>query len=165
DGLSVAFMNGGVDAYDQQLRALPSHTDPNNPSMTVGMWVADIPAGAPRLPLGTYSMTLNGPFGDGGSDSVATGVTAPFLASSAVTLSAASTSLSYPSITTKLSGQVTLTNPDGTSDTDFPAGLEVSIRSDGSVIGEAAVESDGTFSFLITPPASESVDATVIGDA
>jgi hypothetical protein len=165
DGLSVAFMNGAVDAYDLQLRELPSHTDPNNPSMTVGMWVADIPAGASGLPLGTYSMTLNGTFGDGGTDSVATGVTVPFLASSAVTLSAASTSLSYPSITTKLSGQVTLTNPDGTSDTDFPAGLEVSIRSDGSVIGEAAVESDGTFSFLITPPASESVDATVIGDA
>jgi hypothetical protein len=41
----------------------------------------------------------------------------------------------------------------------------VSIRSDGSVLGEAAVESDGTFSFLITPPATESVDATVIGDA
>ena len=164
DGLSVAFMNGGVDAYDLQLRELPSHTDPNNPSMTVGMWVADIPAGASGLPLGTYSMTLNGTFGDGGTDSVATGVTVPFLASSSVTLSAASTSLSYPSITTKLSGQVTLTNPDGTSDTDFPAGLEVSIRSDGT-LGEAAVASDGTFSYLITPPASESVDATVIGDA
>jgi hypothetical protein len=165
DGLSVAFMKGAVDAYDQQLRALPSHTDPNNPSMTVGMWVADIPAGASGLPLGTYSMTLNGTFGDGGTDSVATGVTAPFLASSAVTLSAAPTSLSYPNIATKLSGQVTLTNPDGTSDTDFPAGLEVSIQSGGSAIGEAPVESDGTFSYSITPSASESVDAQVIGDA
>ena len=46
DGMSVAFMNGSIDVYNQELRALPSHTDPNNPSMTVGMWVADIPAGA-----------------------------------------------------------------------------------------------------------------------
>jgi len=165
DGLSVAFMKGAVDAYDQELRALPSHTDPNNPSMTVGMWVADIPAGASGLPLGTYSMTLNGTFGDGGTDSVATGVTAPFLASSAVTLSAAGTSLSYPNITTTLSGQVTLTNPDGTPDTDFPAGLEVGIQSGGSTIGDAPVASDGTFSYTIAPAASETVDAEVIGDA
>jgi hypothetical protein len=165
DGLSVAFMKGAVDAYDQQLRALPSHTDPNNPSMTVGMWVADIPAGVAGLPLGTYSMTLNGTFGDGGTDSVATGVTAPFLASSSVTLSAASTSLSYPNNTTTLSGQVTLTNPDGTSDTDFPAGLEVAIQEDGLTLAYAPVASDGSYSYTIAPPASESVDAEVIGDA
>ncbi len=74
----------------------------------------------------TYSMTLNGTFGDGGTDSVATGVAALFHAS--VTLAGTSTVSCGPNITTKLSGQVTLTNPDGTPDTDFPAGLEVSIR-------------------------------------
>ena len=110
-------------------------------------------------------MTLNGTFADGGTDSVATGVTAPFLASSAVTLSAASTSLSYPNNTTTLSGQVTLTNPDGTPDTDFPAGLEVAIQVASGTLGYAPVASDGSYSYKISPAASESVDAEVLGDA
>jgi hypothetical protein len=164
-GLTLQLFNGAVDAYNQNMRPLPSHPDPTDPSLTVSSWLTSIPAPPLGPPLGTYSMTLTGDFSDGGIDSVETGDTLPDLASSSVTLSAASTSLSYPNITTKLSGQVTLTNPDGTPDTDFPAGLEVSIQSGGSAIGEASVESDGTFSFLITPPASESVDAQVIGDA
>jgi hypothetical protein len=165
DGMSVAFMNGSIDVYNQELRALPSHTDPNNPSMTVGMWVADIPAGASGLPLGIYTMTLNGTFADGGTDSVATGVTVPFLASSAVTLSAASTSLSYPNNSTTLSGQVTLTNPDGTADTVFPAGLEVAFQEASGTLGYARVASDGSYSYPISPAGTESFDAEVVGYA
>jgi hypothetical protein len=164
-GMTLELMQGAVDVYNQVLRPLPSHPDPNDPSLTVSTWITSIPVGTLGPPLGTYSMTLTTSFADGGTDTVATGDTLPFLASSSVTLSAASTSLSYPNIATKLSGQVTLTNPDGTSDTDFPAGLEVSIQSGGSAIGEAPVASDGTFSYSITPSASESVDAEVIGDA
>jgi hypothetical protein len=164
-GMTLELMQGAVDVYNQVLRPLPSHPDPNDPSLTLSTWITSIPVGTLGPPLGTYSMTLTTSFADGGTDTVATGDTLPFLASSSVTLSAASTSLSYPNIATKLSGQVTLTNPDGTSDTDFPAGLEVSIQSGGSAIGEAPVASDGTFSYSITPSASESVDAEVIGDA
>ena len=96
---------------------------------------------------------------------MATAVTVPFQATSSVTLSAASTSLSYPNNSTTLSGQVTLTNPDGTADTDFPAGLEVAFEEARGTLGYARVASDGTFSYPISPAGTESFDAEVVGYA
>jgi hypothetical protein len=166
-GLSAGFVNDGVDAYDQPLTLGSAVTDPTDPTQTVSTWTANIPAGPSGLPLGSYSISLTGTFADTTTHSLATGDTFRFDATSSVTLSAANASLSYPNIATTLSGQVTLTNPDGTPDTDYstPAGLQVSIQSDGSTIADVPVSSDGTFSYPITPSASESVEAEVIGDA
>jgi hypothetical protein len=166
-GLSAGFVNAGVDAYDQTLTPGSTVTDPADPTQTVSTWTANIPAGPSGLPLGSYSISLTGTFADATSSTVATADTYSFHATSSLTLSAANTSLSYPNSATTLSGQVTLTNPDGTPDTDYstPAGLQVSIQSDGSTIADVPVSSDGTFSYPITPSASESVEAEVIGDA
>ncbi len=60
---------------------------------------------------------------------------------------------------------MTLTNPDNTADTDYPAGLQVAIQSGTSTIADVPVASDGTFSYAIKPSASESVTASVVGNA
>jgi hypothetical protein len=164
-GLSAGFVNGGVDAYDQTLTAGPAGTDPSDPTQTQSSWTASIPAGVSGLPLGSYTITLNGTFADTTTYSLATADTFSFQAQSSVALSAANTSLSHQDPSTTLSGQVTLTDPDGSADTDYPAGLEVGIQSGTSAIADVPVASDGTFSYAITPSASESVDAEVIGDA
>jgi hypothetical protein len=166
-GLSVGFVNDGVDAYDETLTPGSAVAVPTDPTQTESTWTANIPAGASGLPLGSYSVSLTGTFADTTTYSLATGDTFNFDATSSVTLSAANASLSYPNTATTLSGQVTLTNPDGTPDTDYtsPAGLEVSIQSDGTTIADVPVTSDGTFSYSITPSASESVEAEVVGNA
>ena len=114
---------------------------------------ASIPAGASGLALGKYSITLNGTFADAGTDSVPTDTPYNFFADSSLTLSAANTSLSSSHPSTTLSGQVTLTYLDNTADTDYPAGLEVAIESGGATIADVPVQSDGTFSYAITPTA------------
>ena len=165
-GLSAGFVNGGVDAYDQTLTAGPTGTDPTDPTQTQSSWTASIPAGAAGLPLGSYTITLNGTFADTTTPySLATADPFSFHATSSVTLAAASTSLGRQAPSTTLSGQVTLTNPDGSADTDYPAGLEVAIESGTSTVADVPVASDGTFSYPITPSASESVTAEVVGDA
>jgi hypothetical protein len=166
-GLSAGFVSGGVDAYDQTLTPSSTATDPSDPTQTETTWTADIPAGASGLALGNYTITLNGTFADAATYSLVTANTFSFHATSSVTLTASSASLSYPVTGASLSGQVTLTNPDGTADTDYssPAGLEVSIQSGGTTIADVPVQSNGTFSHSIEPSASESVDAEVIGDA
>ena len=60
--------------------------------------------------------------------------------------------------------QVALTYLDNSADTDYPAGLEVAIQSGGTTIADVPVQSDGTFSYVITPTASETVDAEVLTD-
>ena len=164
-GLSAGFVNGGVDAYDQTLTAGPTGTDPTDPTQTQSSWTASIPAGAAGLSLGSYTITLNGTFTDTTPYSLATADPFSFQATSSVTLAAASTSLSRQAPSTTLSGQVTLTNPDGSADSDYPAGLEVGIESGTSTLADVPVASDGTFSYPITPSASESVTAEVVGDA
>lgn len=155
----------GSDDYNTPLTPGPTVTDPTDPTQTQSTWTANIPAGASGLPLGHYGITLAGVFADSGTYLDGGNGFFSFLAASSVTLTAANANLSYSDPSTTLSGQVTLTNPDGTPDTDFPADLEVGILSGGTSIAEVPVGSDGTFSYLITPSASESVEAEVIGDA
>ena len=164
-GLSVGFVSGGVDTYDQTLTQAGSPVqDPTDPTQNVSTWTANIPAGASGLALGSYSLTLNGTFADTTTYSLPTAETYNFFADSSLTLSAANTSLSSSDPSTTLSGQVTLTYLDNTADTDYPAGLEVAIESGGATIADVPVQSDGTFSYVITPTASETVDAEVLTD-
>src|SRR3984957_16604641 len=139
-GLSAGFVSGGVDKYDQAFTAGPTGTDPTDPTQTQSTWTASIPAGASGLPLGSYTITLTGTFADTTTPySLPTGDPYSFQASSSVTLSAASTSLSRQDPSTTLSGQVTLTNPDNTADTGYPAGLQVAIQSGTSTIADVPV--------------------------
>jgi hypothetical protein len=166
--LSAVFVSGSPYMYDQSLKLASTSTDPTDPTQSQTAWTASIPAGASGLELGTYSVTLNGTFADAGTDSHPAAAIFPFLATSSVTLAAADSSLGYPNISTPLSGKVTLTNPDGTPDTDYSSpALLVSIESNGATtdLADLPLTADGTFSDpQFTPSASESVEAVVNGD-
>lgn len=169
-GLQAQFLTGGAGgavAYSENLTAGPTETDPADPTQTQSTWTANVPAGASGLALGSgYSISLNGTFSDNTTSLVAGAGTFDFLATSAVTLNAASTSLSYGAASTTLSGQVTLTNPDTTSDTDFSSLSTVTIQSGGTTIATLPLSSTGSFSDPnFTPSASESLDAVVSGTA
>ncbi|MCW2933648.1 MAG: hypothetical protein JWM19_4610 [Actinomycetia bacterium] len=164
-GLTAQFLANNTDAYDQALTPGSTVGDPADPSQTQSTWTANIPAGTGGLPLGDYSITLNGTFTDSTSAtySQSDAGTFSFLATSAVTLQAASTELSYPTTTAGLSGAVTLTNPDGTADTDY-TGVSVNIVGGGDS-DLVSVASDGTFSVPdFSPPASETVVAQTVGN-
>ena len=157
----------GASGFTLPLTPGATETDPADPTQTQSTWTATIPVGASGLALGTYTITVDGTFSDSSTDSVADPMLFNFWAESSVTLAAASDSLTYPDPSTTLSGQVTLTNPDGTPDTDIPADLKVAIQSAGStitIIAQAPVHSDGTFSYSIAPSASESVAVEVESD-
>ena len=81
-----------------------------------------------------------------------------------MTLTASPADLTYPTTNTQLFGRVALTNPDGTSDTDYSS-LTVSFQSGGTTIVTLPVGSDGTVldPASFTPSASGPVDAAVIG--
>jgi hypothetical protein len=167
--LSAQFLTNGVDAYDQTLTLASTAADPTGPTgSTQTTWTANLPAGASGLPLGAYSVTLNGSFTDSGTThSQPDAGVFSFFATSALTLAAAQANLSYPHPSTVLSGQVTLTNPDGTPDTGYSSSNDLWVRI--QVVGGAfnellPISSDGTFSDLdFTPSASESVVAEVVG--
>jgi hypothetical protein len=166
-GLTAQFLAGGVDQYDQTLTPGSTAPDPADPTQTDSTWTANIPAGASGLALGSYSITLKGTFADASTDSQADAGAFSFLATSSVTLMASKTNLSYPNSSTTLLGQVTLTNPDGTPDTDYSSAtaVAVDIQSGGVTIAKPLLKSDGTFGVAFTPPASESVEAEVTGTA
>jgi hypothetical protein len=166
-GLTAQFLAGGVDAYAQTLTPGSTAPDPADPTQTDSTWTANIPAGTSGLALGGYSITLQGTFADAGTYTQADAGAFSFLATSSVTLIAAHTSLSYPESATTLGGQVTLTNPDGTPDTDYSSAtaVAVDIQSGGVTVAKPSLRSDGTFQVNFTPSASESVDAEVTGTA
>ena len=166
--LSATFLANGADAYNATLTQVFSQTDPSDPTQIESVWTADIPVGATGLAVGVYTTTVNGTFSDSATDTVAARGQFNFLATSSVTLTAANSNLSHQDPSTTLSGQVTLTNPDGTPYTGDSSGLKVSIQSGTTSlitsIASVPVASDGTFSYLITPSASESVEAEVAPD-
>lgn len=163
-GLTAKFLiSTGADAHDQALTQQSSETDPADAAQTQTTWTADIPAGASGLPLGNYVIDLLGTFADSTAYTASSVAPFSFDATSAVTLAAANPNLSYGNIEAGLSGTVTLTNPDGTADTDY-AGVSVNILSGGQEIQSQPVASDGTFSDPhYTPWTSESIVAEVIG--
>src|SRR3984957_13182988 len=166
-GLTAQFLNGAVDAYDQALTLGSTAPDPTDPTQSETTWTASIPAGTSGLALGSYSITLNGTFSDAGTYSQPEAGRFGFFATAALTLAAANTNLSYPDSSTTLSGTVTLTNPDGTPDTDYTpsSGLTLSIKAIGSEFNQLLpIGSDGTFSDPdFAPSASESVEARIVG--
>jgi hypothetical protein len=164
-GLTAHFLTGaGADAYDPTLTQFASETDPNDATQTQTTWTATIPVGASGLALGSYTINLTGTFADSASYTLSGVAPFSFDATSAVTLAATRTHLSYPYTETALSGTVTLTNPDGTADTDY-TGLTLSIVRGGQDLEYLSVASDGTFTDPnFAPPASESVVAEVTGN-
>ncbi|HEY6791909.1 MAG TPA: hypothetical protein VI365_31795 [Trebonia sp.] len=163
NGLTAQFETISIaDAYSQALTQQSSEADPSDPNQTQTTWTADIPAGTSGLPLGSYYIGLKGTYSDGNSSSVTNAGTFSFDATSSVTLAAANTSFSYPLTPTVLSGTVTLTNPDGTPDTDY-TGVSVQFLSNGDTVGSATIASDGKFSDpSFTPSASETIVAKVV---
>jgi hypothetical protein len=63
-GLAAWFMADGGSQYDASLTPGSTAPDPTDPTQTETTWTADIPVGASGLPLGSYSITLNGTFDD-----------------------------------------------------------------------------------------------------
>jgi hypothetical protein len=164
--LTAGFSAAGSAGYSTALTLMPgtTMTDPTDPTQTQSSWTATVPVGASGLTLGTYEIAVNATFTDSGTYSVDNAGSFSFLAGSSATLVAANDNLAYPDASTTLSGQVTLTNPDGTADTDYSS-LEVRIESGNNTIADVPVASDGTFSYPFTPSASTDVQAEVIGNA
>jgi hypothetical protein len=164
-GLTAQFITGAsTDAYDQTLTQQSSVTDPADSAQTQTTWTADIPAGASGLALGSYTINLSGTFADSTSSTRSDVAPFSFDATAAVTLAATRTNLSYPNTETDLSGTVTLTNPDGTADTDY-TGLTLSVVRGGQDLQYLSVAGDGTFSDPnFAPSASESIVAEITGN-
>ncbi len=166
-GLTARFINYGAttDAYDQVLAQQGSSVvDPTDPAQTQSTWTASIPAGSSGLALGNYTINLSGTFTDNSSGYSLADV-APFYfhATSAVTLTAANQNLSYPNTEPGLTGTVTLTNPDGTPDTDYSQ-LTLDIVSGNEDVSYPTVARDGTFTDpSYAPFASGSVVAEIWG--
>jgi hypothetical protein len=155
--------SAAADAYDQVLAQQSSVTDPADPTQTQTTWTASIPAGASGLALGSYTINLDGTFADSTSSTLSDVASFSFDATSAITLAAARTSLGYPNTEAALSGAVTLTNPDGTADTDY-TGLTVTIVSGNQDLKSLTVAHDGTFAdSSLAPSAGETIVAEVTG--
>lgn len=152
--LTASLLSGANDEYDATLTQSSSVTDPSDATATQTTWQATIPAGTSPsgLALGSYTVSLNATYSDTTTSSAASAGTFSFLAASAVTLTAANTTLKYPDTTAGLSGTITLTNPDGSPDTDY-SGVQVNIIAPNySVLFPVA--SDGTFSIPDFSPAA-----------
>jgi hypothetical protein len=170
--LSAQFLANGTGVYGETLTLASTAADPTGPAgSTQTTWTATIPVGTyaspgSGLPIGDYAVSVNGAF----TDSATATYSLPyagwidFFATSAVTLTAPSTNLSYPNTSTALSGQVTLTNPDGTPDTDYSFANDlVEIIGAGHQLS-LPISSDGTFSDPdFTASANESIEAQVGG--
>ena len=153
--------------YPQDLALGSTETDPADPSQTQSTWTASVAAGSVSgLPLGSYSISLSGSFADSTPYSLSDVGTYDFFATSRVGLQASPSILTSPDYSTALTGLVTLTNPDGSADTDYPAGSTVTIQSGGATVATLPVASDGSFSDPdFTASASESIEAVFGGTA
>jgi hypothetical protein len=153
--------------YSQDLALGSTETDPADSSQTQSTWTATIAAGsASGLPLGSYAVSVSGLFADSTPYSLSDVGTYDFFATSRVGLQASPSILTAPDYSTALTGLVTLTNPDGSVDTDYPAGGTVTIQSGGVTLATLPVTSDGSFSDPdFTASASESIEAVFAGTA
>ena len=157
--LSASMMSGTDDDYDTTLTQNgSSFPDPNDPALNITQWVATIPVGASpsALPLGNYSVNVTATYSDTTTSTDAGAGTFAFLDKPTVTLTAANPVLPYGTTSTALSGTVTLTNPDGSLDTDY-TGLSVNITDGGQApLAILPVSGTGTFSDpAFTPPGGD----------
>jgi hypothetical protein len=150
---SLSPLPAGASAYAPTLTLSSSETDPSDATQTQTTWTASIPAGtSPNgLPLGTYSIDLTATYSDGTSSALTHAGTYGFYLTEAVTLQASNSNVAYPNIWITLSGQVTLTYPDGTADTnsaDYTGSVltfdQTAGQPEGS-FGNVPVKGDGTF--------------------
>ena len=146
-GLTANLLSGTTDEYDATLTQGASVPDPNDATQTQTTWNVSIPMGTSPsgLGLGSYTINLNATYSDSTTSSVTGAGTFYYRAQSSVTLAASKTQLTYGNASTALSGNVTLTNPDGTADTDFSGLTAVTITSNGQSLGSFPLSSTGTF--------------------
>jgi hypothetical protein len=169
--LTASLYSGTTDELDQPLTLMPGSTTTDPAGDTQSTWTAAIPVGtSPNgLALGSYTINLAATYSDSNPSSVTDAGAFSFLATSAVTLAAANTNLGYPNTEAGLSGTVTLTNPDGTADTNSVdyTGLSVNIidtTNNQIVQSGLSVSSTGAFSDPdYQPGATETVVAQVTG--
>jgi hypothetical protein len=161
-GLTAHLLSGSTDELDPVLtQQAPAPTDPAGQTT----WTALIPVGTPPagLALGDYTVNLDATFSDTGTYSATAPGIFGFLAQSAVTLTAANPTLTYPDVTAGLSGTVTLTNPDGTPDTTY-TGVGVDILVGGQIVEGLPVDGSGNFADPnFTPLTTETVTAQATG--
>jgi hypothetical protein len=161
-GLTAHLLAGSTDELDPVLtQQAPAPTDPAGQTT----WTALIPVGTSPtgLALGDYTVSLDATFSDSGTGSATAPGLFGFLAQPTVTLTAASTTLTYPSVTAGLSGTVTLAYPDGTPDTTY-TGVGVNILAGGQVVEQLPVDGSGNFADAkFTPLSTETVTAQATG--
>jgi hypothetical protein len=161
-GLTARLLAGSTDELDPVLtQQAPAPTDPAGQTT----WTAVIPVGTSPtgLALGDYTVSLDATFSDSGTGSATAPGLFGFLAQPTVTLTAASTTLTYPSVTAGLSGTVTLAYPDGTPDTTY-TGVGVNILVGGQVVEQLPVDGSGNFADAkFTPLSTETVTAQATG--
>jgi hypothetical protein len=166
--LQASLSDGSSSSPDPQDLALGStEIDPSDSSQSQTTWTASIAAGsASGLPLGSYTVSLTGTFADSTQSTQSDVGSFNFFATSEVGLQASPTTLSSPGGSTALTGQLVLSNPDGSADTDYPAGASVTIQSGGTTLATLPVGSDGSYSDPdFTVSASESIEAVFAGTA
>ena len=168
DSLMAPLSDGSSSSpYPQDLALGSTETDPADPSQFQTTWTANIAAGsASGLPLGSYTVSLTGTFADSAQYTQSDVGSFNFFATSMVGLQASPTILTSPGGSTALTGQLVLSNPDGSLDTDYPVGASVTIQSGGTTVATLPLGSDGSYSDPdFTASASESIEAVFAGTA
>jgi hypothetical protein len=170
--LAASLGSGTPGGYDAMLTQTASEADPSDSTQTQTTWTADIPAGTSLDSLGAsrYAITLTATYSDGSSSTLPDAGWYGFYPTASVTLSASSTDLDYPNTSTTISGQLTLTYPDGTADANAAdytsAGItfvETSGANEGS-FGNVPVSGTGAFSTsAFDPQWTQSYEVDVYG--
>jgi hypothetical protein len=148
--------------YPLELTLVSTVTDPSDSSQTQTTWTTSVSG----LPLGSYTVSLTGTFADSTQSTQSDVGSFNFFATSEVALVASPSTVTSPGGSTALTGGLVLLYPNGSVDTDYPAGASVTIQSGGTTLATLPVGSDGSFSDPnFTPSASESIEAVFAGTA
>ena len=143
--------SSGTDVLDPALSQTSSTTLASGDIQSVWDVAAPIAEGTPPdgIPLGSYAISLDVSFSDGGSASVSGAGTLYFSATPQVTIAANHTSVSYTDKQVTISGQATQVNPGGTV-TPYQ-GLVYLQESWSPNQQETTANADGEFSAVVTP--------------
>jgi len=143
--------SSGTDVFDPALSETSSTTPASGVLQSVWNVATPIAEGAPPdgIPLGTYAISVNVSFSDGGSAASIAAGTLYFSAVPQVTISADHTDVSYADKHVTISGQATQVNPGGTV-TPYQGpvylGESWSLRQ-----VEVNANADGDFSAVVAP--------------